>query len=81
MSIKNTIIILAATSIIFIAIGFLLTNRESAEKMRVESEIRQMESQSSSDEVGAIEKDLDDTDLSDLDRELQDIEAELNLSY
>ena len=33
---------------------------------------------SSSDEVGAIEQDLQDTDLENLDQELQDIENELN---
>lgn len=81
MSNKNTILVLAAVSVILIAITLLLSKRESVEKVRFDSEIKQIETQSSSDEIGAIEKDLEDTDLSDLDRELQDIEAELNQAY
>lgn len=37
-----------------------------------------LESQGTSDEVSSIERDLDATDLSNLDRELTDIERELS---
>jgi len=43
-----------------------------------EQELSQIQTQSTSDETAAIETDLQDTDLTALDKELQDIEAELN---
>jgi hypothetical protein len=46
-----------------------------------EKEIQEIQTQSNSDEIEAIEKDLNETDLVDIDKELQDIESELNTSY
>jgi len=46
-----------------------------------ELEIQSISQQSSSDETEEIEKDLENTDLSELDRELFNIEKELNDSY
>lgn len=37
-----------------------------------------LQQQGTSDEISAIERDLETTDLSDLDRELEDIERELS---
>lgn len=58
---------------------FLYTNKNKvATKPTYEDEIRQIDSQSDSTDPKAIEADLNDTDLTDLDKELQDIDAELN---
>ena len=46
-----------------------------------DNEIKNMQKQSDSDSVEAIEKDLDATDLSEIDKELQDIDKELNQAY
>ncbi len=42
-----------------------------------ENEITKLQTQSNSDKVEDIEKDLNETDLNNLDKELQDIESEL----
>lgn len=44
---------------------------------RLETEIAELEEQSPSDEIRAIENDLDKTDFSNLDQELTEIESEL----
>ena len=81
MTKKNTILSLAAVSVVIIAGALILTERKSLKEIRFDNEIKQIETQSSSDEIEAIENDLENTDFSDLDRELQDIELELNQAY
>lgn len=85
---KNIIILLAALLVVafaFMALVLLPKKRVSVPKKQTrtgyEQEIDQIETQSTSDTVESIEADLGETDLSDLDRELQDIENELNLDY
>lgn len=47
----------------------------------VDTQIQELAQQSESDEVASIEEDSNETDFDDLDRELIDIENELNASY
>lgn len=70
---KNVLLILLAAALILAAVWyFYLKNQVTP------ADINRLYSQSQSDEVSAIEKDLDNTDFADLDAELADIEAELN---
>lgn len=76
---KNFMLVLAIA--VAIAIFLIFFIRRGYRLPRVTTTDRQttlLETQSSSDEVDAIEKDLMETDLTELDRELQDIEQELN---
>lgn len=78
-STKNIIISLA--TILVVAMGYMAirTQKQPSQKaMSYEQQIRQIESQSSSDSVDSIEKDLQETDLDTPDQELMYIEAELN---
>ncbi|MBI4153392.1 hypothetical protein HY503_00110 [Candidatus Woesebacteria bacterium] len=74
---KNSLLILALLALIILASAGYLLSKKSLE---ISPEITRLNSQSSSDEVDAIEKDLEETDFNDLDAELTDIEAELNAS-
>lgn len=55
----------------------LKSSRETAPSPSPMLEYEATEEESSSDEVSSIETDLQGTDLSDLDQELEDIEAEI----
>jgi len=75
---KNTLIALAAIMVVVMGIIAILTIRKpSKAPTAFEREVSQITTQSNSDEVSAIEKDLAETDLDDLDKELKEIEAEL----
>ena len=54
--------------------GYLLSKKS----LEINPDIIRLNSQSSSDDPNAIEKDLEETDFASLDAELTDIEAELN---
>ena len=74
---RNFIILLA----IFIAVSLVIIYQTTGflgPKSTKDKEIAKIETQSTSDAVEAIENDLNDTDLENLDRELQYIENELN---
>ena len=77
---KNFIIILAiaiAGFIFFInSTGFFDTAKKD-----VSNRFDEVTTQSSSDEIETIEADLEQTDFSDIDRELQEIENELDQAY
>jgi len=74
------IIILAIA--IGVAISLIFYMRSLKPKITSdELEVQRITQQSSSDEMDEIEKDLEDTELSDIDRELDSIEGELNQSY
>ncbi|MGB6839338.1 MAG: hypothetical protein WBE27_03675 [Microgenomates group bacterium] len=77
---KNTILILAVALVFFAALAFWLTKYKPS-NIFFQREIQKLETQSSSDEVGAIEGDLEETDLSNLDKELGDIEKEIEAAY
>ncbi|OGM20594.1 hypothetical protein A2714_02765 [Candidatus Woesebacteria bacterium RIFCSPHIGHO2_01_FULL_38_9] len=79
---KYFLLFLAALLVVALAyMGFTLYNQRMTPKTSTttyEKELQQMQNQSQSDGVDDIEKDLTETDLSDIDKELQDIETELN---
>lgn len=78
---KNFIVILAMIALVgfaMIALKYRFKKDRSIPEDRFQQEITQIETQSGSDEVGDIEKDLLDTDLEKADSELQEIEKELN---
>ena len=80
---KNFLLALAA--ILVVAMGYmaLALSKQSrkSEPSSFEQEIRRFNSQSSSDDVNDIQKDLSETELDNLDKEVQDIDAELNATY
>lgn len=75
---KNTLIILASLviviSVVLISLQLGMNKPES-----YDVEIQQIETQSASDDVNAIEKDLMDTDFDNIDAEIQEIEKELDV--
>ena len=73
--------ILAATLVVALGlIGYFLyfQSREIFRNKVTDSQSMELEKQSSSDETDSIEKDLDETNLNDIDKESVIIEAELN---
>ena len=77
---KNTL--LALSAILVVAYGYMAI-RLNQGKPKVpndtfQQEVSQMQNQSNSTEPESSEKDLDSTDFSDLDKELQNIDQELN---
>lgn len=79
---KKFLFILAA--ILVVAMGFMaITLGSKSEKTDtgIEEELTEINKQSQSDEISAIESDLNGTDLSNIDKELQDIENELEGLY
>jgi hypothetical protein len=80
---KNSLIIFAGAMVVltgFIAMS-LIQKPSPAQPTQFDREIKQIETQSDSDEISAIEKDLMQTDLNNLDKELEDIENELEAAY
>lgn len=77
---KNTIIILASL-VIVISVVLVLIQQNLNKPAGYEVEIKDLQTQSSSDDVNAIEKDLLDTNLENLDSELLEIEKELDQGY
>ena len=77
---KNMIMTLAA----ILVFGFgimaysLSTSSNRKNTSAFDNEIAKIKIQSDSDEINDIEKDLDNTNFSDSDKELREIEAELN---
>ena len=78
---NKNIIILLASVVIVISVVLILMQKGFPKKTDYEVEIMKLQTQASSDNVEAIEKDLLNTDLENLDYELQDIEKELDLIY
>ena len=76
---------IALAAILVVALGIMAFSLRpmvaQKEPTPQDIEISQIQTQSSSDETAAIERDLDETDLSSLDKELQDIDKELDASY
>ncbi len=68
--------ILAPAFLIITFVGFFLLAKN---KIRIERDIKteKLETQTASDEILSIEEDLNKTDLFDIDKELQDIKAEI----
>jgi len=75
---KNFLGILSAVLIIIFAITIYLSKLYKSDALDYEKSLRDLTKQSESTEVESIEKDLNNTDLTDLDKELADIEKELD---
>lgn len=76
---KNNFILILATAVI-VLIGFFAYFFNSSGNT-FKQEITKLKTQSSSNEIEAIEQDILDTDLSDLDKELSAIEKEIEAAY
>lgn len=70
----------AAIFILLVYMGFSIFSRNRSTPS-LEKEVARIQTQSESTEIESIEKDLMETDLNNLDRELNAIEAELNSAY
>jgi hypothetical protein len=77
---KNIIIILASLLIV-ISVVLALIQQNSDKPTDYEVEIKDLQTQSTSDAVNAIEEDLLDTNLENIDSELLDIEKELEQEF
>lgn len=77
---KNTIIVLASL-IIVISVVLVLIQQTFNKPASYEVEVKELQTQSTSDDVNAIEEDLLDTNLENLDSELLEIEKELEQEF
>lgn len=77
----NFVYLLVLALGITIALIFYMRSQSLPKTSSEEREIDQMVEQSSSDEINQIEADLQSTDLTDIDREIEAIDAELNTGY
>ena len=78
---KSLIVVLAAALIIILGgLAYLLSSGKLISSIPFEREVAQYETMSASDELDAIETDLNNTELENLDKELVDIQAELEAS-
>jgi len=72
------VLILAAILLIVLGVfSYLLSSGKLVSTVPFETDIKETETMSESEDTDAIEADLVNTDLSDIDKELGDIEAEL----
>jgi len=82
---KNNNILLTILGLIFMVIALiaiLLTyNTKLKTNLFQDKDTKALQGQSKSTDVESIEEDIDATDLSNLDKELTDIEKELDTSY
>lgn len=77
---KNKLVI-SLLAVLVIVLGFfaiVMSSKDVSFPKKYEKQISKVEQTSDSDDVDAIEKDLDETDFESLDIELADIQAELN---
>jgi len=78
---KQFNLILIASLVIFLALVVLglprLTSLNLEEPKTTDSQTQLLEKQGNSNELSSIESDLETTDLTDLDKELSEIESEL----
>ncbi|MBU0569372.1 hypothetical protein KKB40_01155 [Patescibacteria group bacterium] len=79
---KNMFIALTAIMVVIMGIIALVTIKKTKPTPSAfNREVVQITTQSNSDEIDAIEKDLMDTDFENLDKELKTIETELESDY
>ena len=84
LSKKNFLLLLAGVLVIAFGLMSLYLNDQKAMREREALQTQQEAMQpamSNSDSVSEIEKDLDNTDLESVDKELQDMEEEINSSF
>jgi len=78
---KKTLILLAAIALIGMAIIALSPRMKTSvpqPKVEVDLQTQKLETQSESTEIQDIERDINQTDLNNLDMELQDIQREID---
>ena len=78
---KETRLIIVLAALLLIVLGtvsYLLASGKLTSQVPFESSIKDMEVLSDSDETADIEKDLNATELDDVDKELDSIESEIN---
>ncbi|MDP3917737.1 MAG: hypothetical protein Q8Q30_01000 [Candidatus Woesebacteria bacterium] len=78
MKSKLVISLLAILVIVLAVFGYLMSSKELVSPKTFEREITKVETVSELDTVEDIEKDLTETDLTNLDAELDQIEAQIN---
>lgn len=81
---KYFLLFLASISVVFMGLMALTLSKRPVKQVSMteqEMEIKKIQTQSESDVVEDIEQDLNETDLLDVDKELQDIEGELDVTY
>ena len=74
---KNTIIFLSAVLIILIGFSYFLFLNNQAGKLTVDQQTTQLNTVSSYDDTDSIEKELKNTDFTNIDKEMNDIESQL----
>lgn len=77
---KNKLVIslLAILVIVLSVFAYVLSTKTLESTKSFEREITKVEEVSDSDEVESIDEDLDQTDVDSLDKEMLDIQAEIN---
>jgi CBS-domain-containing membrane protein len=79
---KNELMVLAAiVTILLFVMGYTLYNRTNKSNQPVDFMTKQLTTQSETDDINSIEADLNNTDLDNIDKEIQGIESELNQAY
>jgi predicted Holliday junction resolvase-like endonuclease len=77
---KNFIILLAAVLVVAFGMMSMFLNKKSIQKKQVTQQEEIQKPMSTSDSTEAIEKDIDNTDIENVDKDLLNLETELNLS-
>lgn len=75
---KSIISLLAILVLVLGVFAYLLSTKSLVSKDTFDKQVDSVESVSNSDDVEEIEKDLDDTEIEDIDSEMMQIEAELD---
>ncbi len=81
MNSKNVLMILSGTLVVVLGlIGYILYSQSKTPTKKQTTDVQavQLEQQSDSDTTDSIEKDLNDTDLTNIDKESTSIQAEIN---
>lgn len=79
-SASNFTLILAAFLVVALGIMGYMAYRQNVLLASLDKPTETFKSQSSEDDINSIEKDSEDTNFDDIDKELIDIETELNSS-
>ena len=78
---KNFMIFLATILVFAMGLMALTISKRPPKVSQEDLEIKQIKTQSTSDNIESIEKDINDTDFSGIEDDLNDIEAEMNQEY
>ncbi len=82
MKLNKLVMILAGALLVVLGVvSYLLSSGKLTSEVPFQTSLKNTEVQSDSDEIPAIEEDLNDTNLQELDKELDDISAEIEAGY